>query len=451
MLPLEEQNNLISLNYSANLILWFEEYFYDKLGIKPSINVKGKINELKFKKNSKSFHFIFNHQINQIDFNSICFVNSEINENGLLFNKNFSFLIFSKEKKKFISKINESQILISYDLLGMIFIILNRLEEYNYVSDEKHNRFQLKDSCLNLENSYKLPIVDFWITWIGDILENQGFQIKKNKFDYSLSCDVDNIYRYKGVPFFRKISSFLIDLLKDRKGLITYFFNRKKYLNKLDKHNNFDWMITECAKYKLINNFNFIVNNTSIRYDYRYNLGSEMKDLINKLIKNRHKIGIHYSYNSIKNNTVLKEWNQLKKITQDLKLTVTKGRFHYLRFSVPKIFEHLDKTDQKIDESLTFHETGGFRCGTCKSYKPFNYQKDSSSKIIIQPLIIMEGSLLGYSQLSDAEFKKSINYYINTCKLVDGCFTLLWHNSDLCSRNKKLFSYSLSKIASNIN
>ena len=50
----------------------------------------------------------------------------------------------------------------------------------------------------------------------------------------------------------------------------------------------------------------------------------------------------------------------------------------------------------------------------------------------IRPLIIMEGSVLGYSKISnDQEAYEYIVDMIDRCFSVQGCFSMLWHNSDL--------------------
>ena len=436
----------MTLNYTDNLIKWFQDYIHNILGVKCELIISESFNELVFLNSKRSFTFKFYNSLNLIDFNYVQNLSPDLKNIKLLKNDDLKLFIFSKEKNHFINKETDKRIEINYDLISLIIIIINRLEEYNYNSFEKHERFELKDSCLKNSNLYEYPIIDFWIEWISEILVSKDFKLKKANYNYSVSCDVDNIYRYDGVPLLRKIFNIFKDLIFDPNGLALYVQDKKKYLKDYDIHNKFDWMIKEFDKYQIKSTFNIIFSNTSFRYDYRYKLGRHVHHLINKIIENKHNIGIHYSYNCLKKKNLFNEWFKAQKMINKYGLSLISGRFHYLRIKMPDLLNEIEHTNQVFDETFTFHETGGFRCGTCKPYKPFNFASGNSSNITIIPLIIMEGSLLGYSNLDNKSLKLKINHYIQMCKFVNGCFTLLWHNSDLSDKNKKLFSYTLSKI-----
>lgn len=48
------------------------------------------------------------------------------------------------------------------------------------------------------------------------------------------------------------------------------------------------------------------------------------------------------------------------------------------------------------------------------------------------PLLVMEGTLQGYRNLTPEEGLYSIVELMNKCRNVEGIFTLLWHNTSLC-------------------
>ena len=432
--------------YTPNLILLIEKYFTNYIGIECVFQKQIHFNKLKFYQKEYSFEFIFYTNELKVNYNNVTDLTNYININKLDFNKNYKYFICSKSQKSIEIKHGTNSISINYDLIQFLISILNRLEEYGYKSNEKHDRFELKDSVLSKESLYTFPIVDYWVTWIGLILKANNFKIKSQKFTYSISCDVDNIGRYRNVPLFRKILNFTIDIFKDFKNLKIYIKNEDYYFKNIDRHNTFDWMFKELSKRNLTCSFNFIFSNSSLRYDYRYLLKNHVKKLIKKILEQGHKIGVHYSYNALYGNRIIEELNKCNKFLNMFNISAISGRFHYLRFSIPKIFQLLHESNQILDESITFHESGGFRCGTSKQFQPFDFNNDCESKILIQPLVVMEGSLLGYSNKSSSEFKKLINHYILVCKSVSGCFSLLWHNSDLCSRNKKLFSYTINYL-----
>ncbi len=112
---------------------------------------------------------------------------------------------------------------------------------------------------------------------------------------------------------------------------------------------------------------------------------------------------------------------------------------HYLRMTYPDTLQHLDNTTQLFDETMTFFETGGFRCGTCFTYQAYDFNQQKKFKIAIKPLILMEASALSYLNLG---VDGTLNYaknLIDNCSKVKGEFTLLWHNCGLNDQNKKLY------------
>jgi hypothetical protein len=206
-------------------------------------------------------------------------------------------------------------------------------------------------------------------------------------------------------------------------------------------------------KFGIRSKFYFIPLNSSYIYDYRYTYSEYVKKIMRSIYENGHEIGIHYSYNSSIKRLISKEWYYLQKICELNELPeVSGGRMHYLRFDFNDTINQLVEVGQSYDNSMTFFETGGFRCGTCYEYQPFDIFNLKILPIIIKPLILMEGSVLTYMNLNIAngtafEYMKKM---INSCYEVGGDFSLLWHNSVLETKEKKLLYINLLAYCSNL-
>ena len=356
------------------------------------------------------------------------------------------FIISEVKDRALISFEGQNEIFINYDLIFSIVAILNRYEEYYNEVTDKHGRYLLANSMLSKDNIYKKPVVDQLVYFIRELLEFRGFELVSEQFTYSISCDVDNIHRYKEVFFFRKALTLMKDLVLAPAFPFKYFLNSQNFAEKFDRHQTFDFMLIMADKYGFKYTFNFIVCNTSLRYDYRYKLGREFSKLIRLILSKNHKIGLHFSYNALCDNTTSNELLKFERICQEFDTFFNSWRFHYLRFSVPKVLNLCFKGF--YDTSFTFFESGGFRCGTCHAFTPFNLESNSIADFMISPLIVMEGSLLGYSNMSDEEFEREIYFLVKQCRLVNGNFSLLWHNSDLGNREKVLFEKTLKLLSS---
>jgi hypothetical protein len=229
--------------------------------------------------------------------------------------------------------------------------------------------------------------------------------------------------------------------MKFRIDVIKFFFKRESFL-KNEKSNTFDWLMDVSDKFNVKSSFYFIVNNSSIRYDYRYSLKSNFFNLIEKIRDRGHFCGIHYSYNSSKFNIIRSEWNKFFKIAMSKNCYINGGRMHYLRFQYPKTVFQLEETGQDFDESLTFFESGGFRCGTCSEFYPFDFYNFKEINIRIKPLVLMEASAFYYSGICLDEIKTYVLELIMQCYKVRGTFTMLWHNTELNYEQKKVY-YSI--------
>lgn len=84
------------------------------------------------------------------------------------------------------------------------------------------------------------------------------------------------------------------------------------------------------------------------------------------------------------------------------------------------------------DSTLTYADHPGFRCGTCHEYPAFDPVAGTALQLRIRPLIAMECTVLAprYMNLGsgDIALKKFIQLK-QSCRAVNGNFTLLWHNT----------------------
>ena len=342
---------------------------------------------------------------------------------------------------------------INYDFVSYMIWSLNRLEEYGVNSEDKHSRFELKNSHLFKDELYLRPIVDEWIYFIGSILLASDIDCKQNMFSYEVSHDVDKISRYISVPKTKLITLFLIDLIKRPQMAVSYFTNRKFFFDK-EASNTFDWIMDVSDKHGITSKFYFIPDNTSFKFDFRYNYTNFVKRLITKIDNRGHEVGIHYSYSASSKFNIKTEWMKLRTILSELNIpTEMGGRMHYLRINFLETLRQISTVGQKYDNTLTFHETGGFRCGTCFPYKPFDIYNKSILNVEIRPLIIMEGSVLDYSKIR-IDDEKALNYVkkiVLQCYKVGGRFSLLWHNDEFENEKKKELYCQILEFCSTLN
>lgn len=102
-----------------------------------------------------------------------------------------------------------------------------------------------------------------------------------------------------------------------------------------------------------------------------------------------------------------------------------------LKIENPRYLGNFRKSKMKYNITLSFAEHEGFRCGICFPYKPFDILENRVLNIWELPLIIMDGSLFNYQNLTPEEGFQRIRDMINSVRKYQGVFILLWHNSSL--------------------
>ena len=423
---------------------WLSEYIFNRLGVQNSIKFDNNEFTILFYDHSKKFIINFKP-------NGRFFLFENKKNKYFVINKRSQFLFdYSNQLPKnglvcygisnidwFLEEIDKNYISLNYDFLSYAIWTLNRIEEIDFIFTEKHNRFQVSNSHLKVDLLFLRPIVDEWFLFISNILQNNGFFTKNHCFSFSISHDIDIVSRYKEVPILHKILKMCKDLIFNYKTLFTYIKNPNKFVQQ-EHSNNLEYLMHLSDSINTKSKFYFIVGNSSFRYDYRYKLSSFfILSLIKKIIIKGHEVGIHYSYNSSLKRLINKEWLYFFKLCKDLGYKIKGGRMHYLRINFLDTLSQLADAGQNYDNTLTFHEFGGFRCGTCFPFKPYNFITQKKINIEVRPLILMDDSLLNYMNTTDDEnafiYVKNL---IDSCQFVNGTFSILWHNSNLDNKFK---------------
>ena len=175
-------------------------------------------------------------------------------------------------------------------------------------------------------------------------------------------------------------------------------------------------------------------------------------DLMQRIHKRGHEIGLHPSYGTFqKPELIRQEADRLRAACElaGVQQEQFGERMHYLRWEHPITLQAWEDAGMAYDSTLSYADRPGFRCDTCFEYPAFNPQSQQQLKIRIRPLIAMECTIiakrymgLGYTQAALDKFTD----LKDKCRKVNGCFTLLWHNSHFSNKAdfemyEKILSY----------
>ena len=315
--------------------------------------------------------------------------------------------------------------------------MLTRWEENVITTKDKHNRFPDELSLAQKHNFHKRPIVNEYTELLWQMLIKLGFSenIKKQEYKFTPTHDIDFLFKYSS--FKKYLKAIGGDLIK-RKNPLLCFKTTADYLSikfgsKKDTFDTFDFIIDASEKANVKSTFLFIPSEIG-KADAQYNIADKKtKYIIDNVLKRGHKIGVHSSWDSFNNKEIFdNELSELNNLSSDILL----NRQHFLRFENPKTWQIIDSAGIKIDSTLGYSNTNGFRAGTCYSYPIFDIINQKQLNLIEKPLIFME-SVYSNEHIDKSMLINDLYNLADTVKKYNGEFVFLWHNSNLLSKEWK--------------
>jgi hypothetical protein len=302
------------------------------------------------------------------------------------------------------------------------------------------------------------PIVDEWIEILKQIFLNncENIFFKKSDFGIILSHDVDRPYLYYKLPILKLFKIVLKEIINhynitnSLKRFYHWFLVNFYYKFEIDPYYTFDFIMDSANIRGLNCTFYFLAGSTNYIYDAEYNIDDiYIINLLKKIKKRGHSIGIHPSYDSFYDPNVIKqEINNLVStcINNNIDISSIESRMHYLRFNIKNTMKYLGQNSVFRDSTLNYANKSGFRCGTCFDYIFFDHGGQMKLNVLQRPLILMDNNFIDNIKNEDFESEiKRINLLKDRCKAVNGNFTVLWHNSELHNDDlKRIFLNCIS-------
>lgn len=341
---------------------------------------------------------------------------------------------------------SKSGVLVKYDILGFCYWMLNRLEEINSKSElDAHGRFRSSASDAFKNNYLHRPIVDEWFFIISQLVKFiwPSSKLIENNYSVEVSHDVDrpSISKFSSHREVARVSASYFKKGNFGNGTLTIaskYLARKNEFSILDPYNTFDWIINTSNYFSCKSTFNFVVGSKNKKFDPRYDVEHPATIGLIKNIKNHgHTLGLHPSYDAYRDALLLEhQFDKLRTLCAKNNIYQEKwsSRMHYLRWEHIKSINALSNAGINIDTTLGYADQIGFRCGTCHEFPIFDHENNKLLALTMQPLIVMEGTLLHSSYMalgSKEDILQKVSDIITACKSVGGKFTLLWHNCHL--------------------
>ncbi len=344
-------------------------------------------------------------------------------------------------------QVSENSIICGLDIFASSFYMLTRWEEYVIKDRDHHNRFLSKSSLAFKFGFLNRPIVNEYVELLWNMLVHLGVNQKRKerKFQIIPTHDVDLPRLWWNFKGFAKNA--VGDLIK-RKSVTSFFLSIKNYTNKIfggkDPFDTFNYLMTLSEKNNLKSHFFFMSGGTSNKDNYYKINHPIISKLMVEIDRRGHNIGFHPSYNAYNDEHLFTK--ELDKLNTYSPQPIKSGREHFLRFEVPTTWQVWEKNNMEWDSSMSYADHEGFRCGVCYSFPVFNVLERKQLNLKEKPLIVMDGSLVTYQNITVDEGYNKVNGLLQEVKKYNGEFVFLWHNSAFNTITWKPFQIIYEKI-----
>lgn len=319
--------------------------------------------------------------------------------------------------------------LLPFDVFAASFFLVSRYEEYLSQVRDKYGRFRAESTWMFENDMLQKPLVDIWTLALGARLQAvyPDLPIKKRKFTFIPTYDVDAAWAYKSKGVYRTLGGFIKDLsLGDRERIR----ERHQVLmgKRKDPFDSFEFQFELQKEFKLKPIYFILCG----EYDTNDKNISIRKAAFRSLIKtlgDHADVGIHPSFSSYLDiDKLRKEINSLSEV---LHRPLTKSRQHFLRMNLPRSYQKLIELDISDDYTMGFASQAGFRAGIADTFRFYDLENDMVTNLRVHPFALMDGTMRDYLNLDLEASYALTTQLIDEVKAVGGTFIYLTHNETL--------------------
>lgn len=336
-----------------------------------------------------------------------------------------------------------------FDIFSASFWMLTRYEEYRQFEPDRHGRFRAEDSLAFRLGFLRIPVVELWARRLMlALLKKIPFlAFRRNRFRSVVTFDIDQAYAYRGKGVLRGTAGLMSDLVKGA-GM-----ERLRSLSGSDRdpYDVYDFIFEQVENCSASAIF-FLPFGSWSEFDKNNPAGSRLYRELVKRITSRYETGIHLSYNSGKEGSLMmREADRYRKVTG---MVPSMSRQHYLLLRFPDTYRWLEKSGIDKDFTMGYPSQPGFRAGISVPFRYYDLGEERQTDLTVTPFAVMDVSLKDYLKIGKDEAKGLIGEIAGTLRSNGGSFVSIWHNSSLTERDgwegwREVFRHTLDITMTN--
>src|SRR5687767_12395373 len=230
-----------------------------------------------------------------------------------------------------------------------------------------YGRYAHENSLAYREGFLNQPLINNWLQLFKKKLKQKfpSLTTHQSSFTFLPTYDIDIAWAFKNKGLLRSAGGFIQSIVKGDwqrcRQRITTLNGKQK-----DPFDTYGWLNQLHEKYQLKAHYFFLLAEKTGRYDKNNSPG---QTALQNLVKDhviRYPVGIHPSWRSGDEKTLLKkEIETLEEMTGN---KVLSSRQHYIRFTLPETFRRLNDQGIKVDFSMGYGSINGFRASVATPF-----------------------------------------------------------------------------------
>jgi len=317
----------------------------------------------------------------------------------------------------------------SFDMFAATFYLVSRYEEYLPQVRDKYGRFQAESTWMYENGMLHKPLVNIWAKSLGDKLKTlyPDLPIKKRKFTFVPTYDIDAAWAYKHKGLYRTVGGFIKDLMSGDRERIR---ERHQVLRgkRKDPFDSFEFQFALQKEFKLKPIY-FILCGEYDTNDKNISIRRIAFQSLIKSLGDHADVGIHPSFSSYLD--IDKMCTEIDNLSEVLHRPLTKSRQHFLRMNLPRSYQKLIELDISDDYTMGFASQAGFRAGIADTFRFYDLENDMVTNLRIHPFALMDGTMRDYLNLDVDASLTLAKQLVDEVKAVGGTFIYLTHNETL--------------------
>jgi hypothetical protein len=314
---------------------------------------------------------------------------------------------------------------LTYDALGLLFLLLSRLEERDHPNSDRYGRFPIAESLAFRHSDIANPLCDDAARAIASALTGNPAPPSRTTYRVWLTHDWDRLRGYHR-PW-EPLRYAAGDIVRRRApGSAAARLRRSYFTGEPWRSLRSILDISERAGHT--SHF-FFMGRSDDPMDSPYMLRypSLARNLSEEIVSRGHAVGFHPGFRTCRD---AGEWTRQKRDVEEiLGQEIIHGRQHMLMFDPERTLDIWDDGGMKMEMTLSYPELPGFRSGTCRGHAAYSLRRRRTLKLSVLPTAIMDFGFFGgrYRDMSADEAAQECQPIIDTCKRTGGDLVVLYH------------------------